>query len=150
MDPALPFLVLMLQLVMSSPDSFRDPVVWNSAEWQAITRIPHAPWSSNATLDSTRLSADELAAVKAFVERYATITDGEGRARFAVESKFTGRTDEENYGRLMLAWWSIGLWRRINLVVRERLESHRFDVRKLEMQGVSNNIVCIECIPVCA
>ena len=150
MATSLPFLVLILQLAMSSPGSFRDPDVWNSAEWQAITRTQHAPWSPHATPTSTRLPAGELAALKAFVERYASITDGEERARFAVESKFNGRTDEENVGRFVLVRSLVGPSWQIDLMLKDLLERHGFDARQLKMQGVSSNMVCIRCVLVCA
>lgn len=137
MTTSAPFLVLIMQLAMSSPDSV------NSVEWQDITGECYAPWSPKASAEWLGLPASQFEAAKVFVAKYATIEDDSERARFAHPSEFEGRTEEEDVGRFALAWWFTGVWWRIDTVMEEELERHGFNMDDLVGEDMSTDVVCI-------
>ena len=137
MTTSAPFLVLIMKLAMSSPDSV------NSVEWQDITGECYAPWSPKASAEWLGLPASQFEAAKVFVAKYATIEDDSERARFAHPSEFEGRTEEEDVGRFALAWWFTGVWWRIDTVMEEELERHGFNMDDLVREDMSTDVVCI-------
>ena len=120
--PTLSRSVALLELAHVSESPVDSPTPWGWPEWREITQCDHAPWSPEATPESTSLPASDLEALKAFVKKYFAITQREERIRFFAN---TPRVDFD--GRKALNAWVQSAWSRWNIytLVDEVMEAHR-------------------------
>lgn len=122
--PTPPFHVVFLDLSASSEDPVENPIPFSSEEFADITQCDEAPWSSEATAESTGLSLDDLAALKAYCRKYFTISEKD-RHTFAMAREFPGRTAYDLKGRDVLREWFAVHWKQwaLNAIIDEEFNN---------------------------
>ncbi|PIL27985.1 hypothetical protein GSI_09929 [Ganoderma sinense ZZ0214-1] len=108
--------IAMLELAQLGGDPLNHPAPWEFIEFQELTGHTHAPWTPEATTESTGIPAGELTALKAYAKKFfafnvqhptAKVRSAEREKQLAFAAN-PGATDED--GRIACRDWFNKKW----------------------------------------